>query len=176
MGPAVRSSIVLLLAAVGSTGMAAFVQVGFLNARSVPPAAAVPAVPVGPAGPDLSLSLVGMYRKTMEIEREIERHSERYGVEVVLARSICLYESGGNARLTSQAGARGYFQVMPSTFRLLGVRTNIEAGIKYFAQLRDRFGREDLALAAYNGGPTHVRRRRPMRMETLQYVVGISYS
>jgi peptidoglycan lytic transglycosylase D len=37
------------------------------------------------------------------------------------------------------------------------------------------FGREDLALAAYNGGPATVQRHRPMRMETLQYVLGIGY-
>lgn len=124
---------------------------------------------------NLSVSLVGMYRKTMEIESEISRHAERYGVDPQLARAICLYESGGNRGLTSQAGAEGYFQVMPATFRLLGVETNVEAGIKYFAQMRDRFEREDLALAAYNGGPAHILRQRPMRMETLQYVVGISY-
>ena len=40
--------------------------------------------------------------------------------------AVCLYESGGNANLTSRAGARGYFQVMPSTFRSLRVETNIE--------------------------------------------------
>jgi LysM repeat protein len=142
---------------------------------SAAPAAASRAVgTVDPAG-GASFSLVGSYRKTMEIEAEIEHHSARYGVDPTLARAICLYESGGDANLTSRAGAEGYFQLMPATFRLLGVDSNVEAGIKYFAQMRDRFGREDLALAAYNGGPAQVLRDRPMRLETLQYVIGVSY-
>ena len=70
----------------------------------------------------------------------------------------------------SSAGARGYFQVMPATFRELRVDTNIEAGIKYLARQVSRFGREDYALAAYNGGPGRVSRNRPMYLETLQYV------
>ena len=70
-----------------------------------------------------------------------------------LARAVCMYESGGNGQLTSGAGANGYFQVMPATFRLMRVPTNIEAGIKYLGQLVAQFGREDYALAAYNGGP-----------------------
>ena len=39
----------------------------------------------------------------------------------------------------------------------------------------DRFDREDYAIAAYNGGPTRVARRRPMALETLQYVIGVGY-
>jgi LysM repeat protein len=133
-----------------------------------PPAAEI--VPVERFSP----ALLGVYRKVMEIEDEIIRHADRYGVDVTLARAVCMYESGGNANLTSSAGAQGYFQVMPSTFRLLGVKTNIEAGLKYLGQMVRQFGREDYALAAYNGGPGNVSRGRPMRLESLQYVMGIS--
>jgi LysM repeat protein len=128
-----------------------------------------------PRAPDLSLPFVGMYRLTQEIEGEIQAHSRRYGVDPELARALCMYESGGNENLTSHAGARGYFQVMPATFRHLGVPTNIEAGIKYYSQMLQMFEREDLALAAYNAGPATVQRKRPMRVETLQYVLGIGY-
>lgn len=124
---------------------------------------------------EFSPAILGIYRKLMEIEDEIRRHSQRYGVDYDLARATCMYESGGNANLTSWAGARGYFQVMPATFRSLGVDTNIEAGIKYIGQLVDRFEREDYALAAYNGGPTNVGRGRAMRLESLQYVLGVGY-
>jgi len=120
----------------------------------------------------LARSLVGAYRKLMEVEGEILEAAERYGMSPLLARAVCLYESGGNAGLTSHAGARGYFQVMPGTFRRLGVRTNIEAGIKYLSQQIQRFKREDLALAAYNGGPGVVTRGRAP-LETLQYVLGV---
>ena len=122
---------------------------------------------------EFSPPFLGVYRKVMEIEGDIVRYSRKYGVDASLARAVCMYESGGNANLTSGAGARGYFQVMPATFRLLQVATNIEAGIKYLGQLVKQFGREDYALAAYNGGPGRVARGRAMPLESLQYVLGV---
>ena len=124
---------------------------------------------------DFSPAFLGLYRKVMEIEDQIRTQADAYGLDYDLARAVCLYESGGNANLTSWAGAKGYFQVMPATRRLLGVDDNIEAGVKYLKQLVDRFEREDYALAAYNGGPGNVGRRRPMRLETLQYVLGVGH-
>lgn len=124
---------------------------------------------------DFSPAILGIYRKLMVIEDEIRGHTDRYGVDYELARATCMYESGGNANLTSWAGAKGYFQVMPATFRTLGVTTNIEAGIKYIGQLVRQFEREDYALAAYNGGPGNVGRGRAMRLESLQYVLGVGY-
>jgi LysM repeat protein len=122
---------------------------------------------------EFSPSFLGMYRKVMLIEREIQRYSQKYAVDPALARAVCMYESGGNASLRSPAGARGYFQVMPATFHSLHVRTNIEAGVKYLGQLLRRFTREDYVLAAYNGGPTRVARGRYMPLETRQYVMGV---
>jgi LysM repeat protein len=122
---------------------------------------------------DVSPVFLGMYRKVMEIEADIKRYAERYGVDFDLARAVCLYESGGNAGLNSGAGAQGYFQVMPRTFRTLGVPSNIEAGVKYLSQMIRRFEREDRAIAAYNGGPTRVGRAGGLPLETLQYVLGV---
>jgi LysM repeat protein len=62
---------------------------------------------------------------------------------------------------------------MPPTFRAMRVGSNVEAGIKYLGQLTARFGREDYALAGYNGGPTRVGRGGPMPLESLQYVLGV---
>ncbi len=124
---------------------------------------------------DFSPAILGIYRKMMLIEDEIHRYADKYGVDFDLARATCMYESGGNANLTSWAGAKGYFQVMPATFRMLRVETNIEAGIKYIGQLTRQFEREDYALAAYNGGPGNVGRGRAMRLESLQYVLGVGY-
>lgn len=121
---------------------------------------------------EFSPQLLGMYRKTMEIEPEMRRFTEQYGVDLDLARAVCLQESGGNANLRSVAGARGYFQVMPATFRGLRVETNIEAGIKYLSQMIRQFGREDYALGGYNAGPGRVRRGRPP-LETLQYILSV---
>jgi LysM repeat protein len=122
---------------------------------------------------DVSPVFLGMYRKVMEIEADIKRYAERYGVDFDLARAVCLYESGGNAGLNSAAGAKGYFQVMPATFRALSVESNIEAGVKYLSQMIRRFEREDRAIAAYNGGPARVGRAGGLPLETLQYVLGV---
>ena len=118
----------------------------------------------------LSPGFLGMYRKVMEIEDDISKYADKYDVDLTLARVLCIQESGGNANLNSWAGAKGYFQVMPSTFRTLKVKTNIEAGIKYLSQMIRRFDREDYALGAYNGGPGRVARGRPL-LETLQYIL-----
>ena len=128
--------------------------------------------------PDLdafSPAFLGMYRKLMEIDGEIQRHAKRYGVDLDLARAVCLYESGANAGLASQVGAQGFYQVMPNTFRELDVASNIEAGIKYLSQLIRQFGREDRAVAAYNGGPGRVGRTGSLPLETVQYVIGVGY-
>lgn len=124
---------------------------------------------------EFSPAFLGMYRKLLDIEAEIRHLAERYHVDFDLARALCLYESGGDGNLVSAAGARGYFQVMPSTFRSLKVETNIEAGIKYLSEMLRRFEREDYAVAAYNAGPDRVNRSRPMPLETLQYVLGVGH-
>ena len=168
----IRSRIVALLALVAAVTVVA---------RAQPPR-------VAPTGPrmaitpedtalllpldDFSPQLLGMYRKAMRIEDEIRGHTARYGVDYDLARAVLIQESGGNPGLTSVAGADGYFQVMPATFRELRVDTNIEAGIKYLGQMIRQFGREDYAVAAYNGGPGRARGGRPP-LETLQYLLSV---
>ena len=124
---------------------------------------------------EFSPAFLGVYRKVMEIENEILEYAAKYGVDPALARAVCMYESGGNANLSSSAGAQGYFQVMGPTFRSLRVETNIEAGIKYLSQQITRFDREDYALAAYNGGPSRVARGGAMPLESLQYVLGVGH-
>ena len=121
---------------------------------------------------EFSPQFLGMYRKAMTIEDEVRTFTDKYDVDVDLARAMLIQESGGNPNLTSIAGAGGYFQVMPATFRGLRVDTNIEAGIKYIGQMVRRFEREDYAVAAYNGGPGRVRSGRPP-LETLQYVLSV---
>jgi LysM repeat protein len=129
-----------------------------------------------PAGDDeieFSRAFLGIYRKMMEIERPILDACKKHDLNPLLAKAVCLYESGGNANLTSWAGAQGYFQVMPRTFSSMGVQTNIEAGIKYLALQYKAFAREDYAVAAYNGGPANLERNRSLRLETVQYVIGV---
>ena len=66
-------------------------------------------------------------------------------------------------------------QLMPQTARELGVvcpddpRENVIGGTRYLRELRDRFGSWELALAAYNAGPTRVVEGR-IPAETRRYV------
>lgn len=122
---------------------------------------------------EFSRAFLGIYRKVMEIEQPILDACKKHELNPLLAKAVCCYESGGNANLTSWAGAKGYFQVMPRTFRSLHVKTNIEAGVKYLSQQYKAFQREDYAVAAYNGGPANLNRNRSLRLETVQYVIGV---
>ena len=155
----------LVVAAVATAGLAAPTAAGQQAAASEDQL-----LPLNAFSP----ALLGMYRKVMEIDSEIKRFTDQYELDLNLARSVVLHESGGNGSVVSIDGARGYFQVMPATFRELRVETNIEGGIEYLAQQVRRFGREDYALAAYNGGASRVSGNRPMYLETLQYVVQVS--
>lgn len=97
-------------------------------------------------------------------ETLIERESARHGFDPELVQAVVQAESGYNPRALSRKGAMGLMQLMPATARSFGVRDpydpdeNIRAGTAYLRRLIDRFGRLDLALAAYNAGPEAVER------------------
>ena len=70
-------------------------------------------------------------------------------------------ESNLRTDARSSAGARGLLQVMPQTAAELDLdpdrpHSNVLAGARYLRSLVDRFGSLDVALAAYNAGPTAV--------------------
>ena len=164
---------------VGSMSVVVFAVALSLFATSSSPAARISSQPGGATTQEdilpldeFSPAFLGIYRKMMLIEGEIQTYAQKYDVDIDLARAVCLYESGANPGLNSRAGAQGYFQVMPATFRSLRVSTNIEAGVKYLSQMIRQFDREDYALAGYNGGPGRVSRGRPP-LESLQYVLGV---
>jgi len=84
-----------------------------------------------------------------------------------------------NPRARSGAGARGLLQLMPATARSLRLdgddpAANVLAGAFYLRQLIDRFGSVDLALAAYNAGPTAVEHAGAApTLGTLRYVKNV---
>ena len=88
----------------------------------------------------------------------------RYEVDPALVKAIIMAESGYNPRAISKRGAKGLMQLMPHTAKALGVENifdpehNVNAGVKYFKGLLNRFGGDvELALAAYNAGSRKVR-------------------
>ena len=105
----------------------------------------------------------------------IESSGKKYEIEIDLIRAIIEVESGGNPLAVSSAGAAGLMQLMPITAKELGVtdrfdpEQNIDSGTRYLRRLIDRFGSAELALWAYNAGPTAVESGR-MPEETQEYV------
>lgn len=93
-------------------------------------------------------------------------------------------ESNYNPELVSSKGAKGLGQLMPKTAELLGVdnpfdvKTNLDGSARYLVQMLDRFGSLELALAAYNAGPTRVSEYGgvPPFKETQQYVLDIFHA
>lgn len=85
-------------------------------------------------------------------------------------RYLPLIESGYAQGVTSGASAVGLWQLMPPTARGLGLEVtpllderrhlekSTDAALRYLSTLHDDFGSWFFALAAYNTGPTRVRR------------------
>ena len=91
----------------------------------------------------------------------VDQYAGRYGIPLYIARNLVRVESGGRQNAVSPSGARGVMQLTPATAKALGVdindpEQNIEGGMRYLRQQYDRFGRWDLALAAYHSGPQAV--------------------
>ena len=99
-----------------------------------------------------------------QIDRFINEGAALAGVDPALIEAIVANESGFNANATSSAGARGLMQLMPETAASLGVSDaydpaqNVRGGARYLRSLLDRFGSVELAVAAYNAGPSAVTR------------------
>ena len=102
----------------------------------------------------------------------------KYGVQPTLLSAVAKQESGYNPRAVSGAGAQGLMQLMPGTARGLGVTDSfdpaqaVDGAARMLRDLTNRFGRVDLALAAYNAGPGAVMKYDgiPPYAETRNYV------
>lgn len=109
------------------------------------------------------------------------RAGERFFVDPNLVLAVIAAESRCQPRAVSGAGAYGLMQLMPSTAREMGVENisseieNVNGGAKYLAHLLKRFASIEHALAAYNAGPTKVRRYGgiPPYRETRRYVAQV---
>jgi soluble lytic murein transglycosylase-like protein len=83
-----------------------------------------------------------------------------------------------NPNALSGAGARGLLQLMPATAREVGLNgdepaANVLAGARYLRALLDRFGDVELALAAYNAGPTAIERAGRAPLASLRYAKNV---
>lgn len=109
----------------------------------------------------------------------IEAAAKKFNLDEKLIKSVILTESAGKADAKSKANAKGLMQLMDSTATDMGVnnpwnpKENIFGGSKYLSKLLNDFeGDTDLALAAYNAGPSNVKKYNgvPPFKETINYI------
>lgn len=101
-----------------------------------------------------------------KIEVAVSNASKKYGVDENLIKAIIQVESNFKTDLVSSAGAKGLMQVMPSNYESLGItdpfdiEQNINGGTKLLKSYLDMYdGNVEMALMAYNGGPTRMKNR-----------------
>ncbi|MCW7754972.1 lytic transglycosylase domain-containing protein [Desulfobotulus sp. H1] len=112
-------------------------------------------------------------------DENIKIAADYHGIDPLLVKAVVRVESSFNPLAVSPKGAKGLMQLMPSTIKDLGVkdpfnpRENIMAGTRYLRMMLDVFDQDtELALAAYNAGPSNVRRYEgvPPFRETQDYI------
>jgi soluble lytic murein transglycosylase len=101
------------------------------------------------------------------------RAERRTEVDALLLLAVAEEESHFKRHAKSRRGALGLMQIRPATGRdvckrngipwngeatLFDPSTSLLIGATYLAELRERFGSWDLALTAYNEGPTRAKR------------------
>lgn len=115
--------------------------------------------------------------------QDMVRHwSGRYRLDPNMVLGVIKAESNFDPYAVSKAGARGLMQLMPGTAADMRVsdvfdpEQNIAGGTQYLAKMLELFdNRIDLALAAYNAGPSTVQQHKgiPPYKETRAYVTKV---
>ena len=112
-------------------------------------------------------------RYPLRYEEIVVGHAENYSLDPQLVAAVIYQESKFDADAVSASGAVGLMQLLPSTGQGIADRTggnswkpedlhnpelNVRYGSWYLRHLLDKYGSEELALAAYNAGQTNVDR------------------
>ncbi|MCX7913200.1 MAG: lytic transglycosylase domain-containing protein [Thermodesulfovibrionales bacterium] len=109
----------------------------------------------------------------------VTKKAVEYNLDPELIKAVIKAESNWNPYAVSPKGARGLMQLMPSTAFELGVTNsfdpeeNIDGGARYLRYLLEKFnGDLNLAIAAYNAGPSRVEKTKsvPAIPETMEFV------
>jgi peptidoglycan DL-endopeptidase CwlO len=161
----------LVVAALSAVGAAAAAKP---HRRAVRAAPRIPALP-----------LRGIVRTNLcpiphEFRVAFERAARDTGFQLSMLVAVAEVESRFVPTARSSADARGLLQVLPATAASLELdpdepSSNVLAGARYLKLLLDRFKSTDLALAAYNAGPTAVERAGRVAPSggTLTYVANV---
>ena len=142
------------LLAVATTAATLVGTVASAKGRSAPAAARIPAIPRIPEIADACPMPTPFRGAFIRAARDTD-------LPLAMLVAVGQIESNLTPTARSTADARGLLQVLPSTAASLRLDvdrpgTNVLAGARYLRLLLDRFQSPDLALAAYNAGPTAV--------------------
>ncbi|WP_242345141.1 lytic transglycosylase domain-containing protein [Anaeromyxobacter terrae] len=117
---------------------------------------------LGAEMPALGADRRGVLARTIVAEAQAAR------IDPLLVLALIEVESSFDPRALSGAGARGLMQLREPTLRrelqragllhldLHDPAANVVAGVRYLRRLLDAFGREEVALMAYNAGPNRI--------------------
>jgi soluble lytic murein transglycosylase-like protein len=104
----------------------------------------------------------------LTLARTIVAEAQAARIDPLLVLALIQVESSFDPRALSGAGARGLMQLREPTLRreleraglihldLHDPAANVVAGVRYLRRLLDAFGREEVALMAYNAGPNRI--------------------
>jgi soluble lytic murein transglycosylase-like protein len=132
-----------------------------------------------PALPAKNASSTGNCPIPAKFRPAFVRAADDTGFQLSMLVAVAQVESQFKPNARSQADARGLLQVTPTTAAELKLNvndpsSNVLAGARYLRLMLNRFERTDLALAAYNAGPTLVERLgRAPTQETQTYVANV---
>jgi soluble lytic murein transglycosylase-like protein len=143
--------------------------------RSAPPAGTrIPALPAR------NVLAFGRCPIPSRFRAAFVRAARDTGFQLSMLVAVAEVESRLRPNARSTADARGLLQVLPSTARSLKLDvdrpdTNVLAGARYLRLLLDRYSSTNVALAAYNAGPTAVDRAGGVApsTETAAYVANV---
>lgn len=128
---------------------------------------------------NLSLNSASDFTVSEQMEAIFQTAADTYQVPLNLLKAVAKAESDFDPNCTSNAGAMGIMQLMPSTASALNVtdpydaEQNIMGGAKLLSQLLKKYdGNLPFALAAYNAGSGNVDKYNgiPPFRETQNYV------
>jgi len=124
-----------------------------------------------PDAPEVPIGALSPY------DSRLRAAAHEHGMDWRLVASVMYEESRFDPEATGPGGSAGLFQLMPFTWRELGVDDphdpgqSIEAGTLYLSQLMAQFAdvpvadRVAMAIAAFNVGPRHVSDARSLALE-----------
>ena len=107
----------------------------------------------------------------LRYEQIVRGHARNYDLDPALLAAVIYQESKFKADAHSKSGAIGLMQLLPETAHGIAVHTggtrfrtadlydpelNVRYGAWYLRHLLDKYGSEQLALAAYNAGQANV--------------------